>query len=123
MTSAKGKNTKRTMQILSSLSCESVAFRKTIGIARAGYHYSPMAWIRTIAPGEATGLLKRLYDEALVRAGKVFNVLRIQSLRPEVLQAGVALYEELMISPRSPLSRAQREMIATAVSQANACHY
>ena len=82
-----------------------------------------MAWIRTIMPGEATGLLKRLYDEAAARAGKVFNVLRIQSLRPEVLQAGVELYKELMHSDRSPLSRAQREMIAVAVSRANECHY
>ena len=82
-----------------------------------------MAWIRTIAPGEATGLLRRLYDEAIARAGKVFNVLRIQSLRPEVLEIGVQLYEELMFSPRSPLSRAQREMIAVAVSRANQCHY
>jgi uncharacterized peroxidase-related enzyme len=82
-----------------------------------------MAWIRTIAPGEASGLLKRLYAEATARAGKVFNVLRLQSLRPEVLAAGVRLYEELMISPRSPLSRAQREMIAVAVSRANGCHY
>lgn len=82
-----------------------------------------MAWIRTIAPREATGLLKRLYDEAASRAGKVFNVLRIQSLRPEVLEIGVKLYEELMFSPKSPLSRAQREMIAVAVSRANECHY
>ena len=82
-----------------------------------------MAWIRTVPPGEATGLLKRLYDQAIARAGKVFNVLRIQSLRPQVLKAGVALYQELMLSPRSPLSRAQREMIAVAVSRANGCHY
>lgn len=82
-----------------------------------------MAWIRTVAPGEATGLLKRLYDEAIARAGKVFNVLRIQSLRPEVLAAGVELYRELMFSPKSPLSRAQREMIAVAVSRANDCEY
>ena len=82
-----------------------------------------MPWIRTIAPGEATGLLKRIYDEALARAGKVFNVLSLQSLRPEVLEIGVKLYEELMFSPRSPLSRAQREMIAVAVSRANQCHY
>jgi uncharacterized peroxidase-related enzyme len=82
-----------------------------------------MAWIRTVAPGEATGLLKRLYDQAIARAGKVFNVLRIQSLRPEVLRAGIALYQEIMLSPRSPLSRAQREMIAVAVSRANGCHY
>ena len=82
-----------------------------------------MAWIRTIAPGEATGLLRRLYDEAISRAGKVFSVLSIQSLRPEVLEIGVQLYEELMFSPRSPLSRAQREMIAVAVSRVNQCHY
>lgn len=82
-----------------------------------------MAFIRTIAPGEATGLLKRLYDEAIARAGKVFNVLRIQSLRPEVLEAGVVLYKELMFSPKSPLTRVQREMIAVAVSRDNECHY
>jgi len=35
----------------------------------------------------------------------------------------VRLYEELMLSDRSPLSRAQREMIAVAVSQSNHCHY
>jgi uncharacterized peroxidase-related enzyme len=82
-----------------------------------------MAWIRTVAPEEATGLLKRIYEDAVARAGKVFNVLRLQSLRPEVLEAGVALYQELMLSPRSPLSRAQREMIAVAVSRANDCDY
>jgi len=50
-------------------------------------------------------------------------VLRIQSLRPETLEASVALYLEVMHSRKSPLSRAQREMIATTVSRANACHY
>jgi alkylhydroperoxidase family enzyme len=82
-----------------------------------------MTWIRTVAPAEATGLLRRLYDEAIGRAGKVFQVLRCQSLRPEVLEIGVELYKEVMISSRSPLSRAQREMIAVAVSRANQCHY
>jgi len=82
-----------------------------------------MAWIRTVAPEEATGLLKRIYDDAVARAGKVFNVLRLQSLRPEVLEAGVALYQELMLSDRSPLTRAQREMIAVAVSRVNDCDY
>ena len=82
-----------------------------------------MAWICTIPPSKATGLLKRIYDEAVARAGKVFNVLSIQSLRPEVLEIGIELYKELMLSPRSPLSRAQRETIAVAVSRANDCHY
>jgi uncharacterized peroxidase-related enzyme len=82
-----------------------------------------MPWIRTIPPGEATGLLKEIYDEAIERAGKVFNVVSIQSLRPEVLQAGLEVYKALMLSDRSPLTRAQREMIAVAVSRVNNCHY
>jgi alkylhydroperoxidase family enzyme len=82
-----------------------------------------MSFIRTVPPEQATGLLRKLYDQALRRAGKVFQVLRVQSVRPHVLEATVGLYAELMHSPRSPLSRVQREMIATAVSRANQCHY
>ena len=82
-----------------------------------------MAWIRTVDPDSATGLLKRLYAAAVKRAGKVFNVIRIQSPRPEVLRLSTQLYLEVMVSAKSPLSRAQRELIATVVSRANDCHY
>ncbi len=82
-----------------------------------------MAWIETVDPADARGLLQRLYGAAVKRAGKVYNVIRLQSPRPEVLRASTRLYTEVMHSSRSPLSRAQREMIATAVSRANACHY
>jgi alkylhydroperoxidase family enzyme len=82
-----------------------------------------MAWIRTIDPSEATGLLKRLYDGAIKRAGRIFNIIRIQSLRPRTLQTSTQLYVEVMHSVESGLTRAQREMIATTVSQVNDCHY
>jgi len=82
-----------------------------------------VAWIRTVAPEEATGLLRQLYEAAIRRAGKVFNILRIQSQAPKVLRASTQLYLELMHAPDGALSRAQREMIATAVSRANNCHY
>lgn len=82
-----------------------------------------MAWIRTIEPAEARGLLRQLYETAVRRAGKVFNVLRAQSPRPRVLRASTQLYLEVMFSAESGLSRVQREMIATAVSAANECHY
>jgi alkylhydroperoxidase family enzyme len=82
-----------------------------------------MAWIQTIAPESARGLLGKVYRSAVERAGKVFNVLRLQSLRPQVLQASTELYLEVMHSPSSPLSRARREMIAVAVSRANDCEY
>lgn len=83
----------------------------------------PMAWIPTIGPEVATGLLKRLYQAAERRAGKVYQILRIQSLRPDLLRASTQLYLAAMHSPDSQLSRAQREMIATTVSRANDCFY
>ena len=82
-----------------------------------------MAWIRTISINDATGRLRRLYEQAIERAGRVFQVVRIQGLRPNTLAASTRLYTEVMHSPDSPLSRVQREMIATAVSRANDCHY
>ncbi len=79
-------------------------------------------WIRTVAPDRASGLLGRLYAEAIARAGKLYAVLRIQSLRPDVLRGGVQLYRDLMFG-QGALSRAQRELLAVVVSRTNACEY
>ena len=81
-----------------------------------------MARIETVAPDEAKGLLASVYGAAVKRAGRVFNIVRLQSLNPPVLRAGMGLYMEAMFG-ESPLSRGQREMIATVVSRANDCHY
>ena len=82
-----------------------------------------MTRIRTIDPDQAEGLLARLYRQAIRRAGKVFQILRCQSVRPEVLERSTELYLEVMQSDRSPLTRMQRELVATAVSSANRCFY
>lgn len=82
-----------------------------------------MAWIETVDPEQAEGLLRQLYRAALKRAGRVYNVIRIQSPRPRVLKASTQLYIEIMHGTESGLTRAQREMIATAVSSANDCFY
>lgn len=81
-----------------------------------------MAWIRTVSDDEATGLAAELLDQARQRAGKVYNIVRIQTLRPRLLRRSMDLYIEAM-KGRSPLTRAQREMLAVVVSQANDCHY
>ena len=81
-----------------------------------------MPWIRVIETDEATGLLSRLYKAAIERAGKVFHVIRIQGLYPRALQCSTQLYVELM-KGKGPLTRAQREMIATVVSSTNSCRY
>ena len=81
-----------------------------------------MAWIRTLAPNEAEGLLKKIYDAATDRAGKVWNILRLMSLRPRQLQTSMELYQVVMFG-NSGLSRGEREMVATMVSSINRCHY
>ena len=50
------------------------------------------------------------------------NVLASHALSPEALRAHVALYRTVMLGD-SPLSRAEREAVAVAVSAANDCHY
>lgn len=81
-----------------------------------------MAWIEMIGPERATGKLKDEYDRAIRRAGKVFNILKIQSLNDETLRASIGLYLATMYGP-SGLSRAEREMLGTVVSWANHCFY
>ena len=81
-----------------------------------------MAHIHQVPPAEATGTLKRIFDDAIARAGKVWGILRIQSLNPGALDAGMVMYKTIMFGP-SPLTRSRREMLATVVSRANDCFY
>ncbi len=64
-----------------------------------------MTWVRT-AP-EAAGTA---------------HILASHSLNPAALEAHIGLYRTIMFG-ESPLSRAEREAIAVAVSAANDCHY
>jgi len=82
-----------------------------------------MAYVQLIADEEAKGLLAIIYEQARRRAGRVYNILRVQSNHPPALQAMLELYAATMLQTDSPLSRAQREMLAVVVSRANGCHY
>lgn len=81
-----------------------------------------MPYLHLIGVDEATGALKRHYDAAIARAGKVFNIVRAMSLRPAVLERSIDLYLEVMKGP-SELTRAERELLAVVVSRTNDCHY
>lgn len=81
-----------------------------------------MSRIKVISQNEATGRLKEIYDELIVKRGKLAEVHTIQSLRPESIVKHIDLYMEIMFS-KSELSRAEREMIAVVVSKTNGCVY
>lgn len=81
-----------------------------------------MAFIRTIEPAQASGQLAELYQRYANPDGSVDNVLKVHSVNPSALTAHLQLYIQAMHSA-SPLSRAEREMVAVAVSRLNNCHY
>ncbi len=81
-----------------------------------------MAWIKQVTYDESSGLLRQIFDQALGRAGRIWKIVQIMSLRPQTLQASMQLYTETMQAP-SDLSRVQREMLATVVSAELRCPY
>ena len=81
-----------------------------------------MSWIRIVDVAESDGALRQAYDEVGKARGTVANIIKLHSLVPAVMTKHVNLYREIMFS-RSELTRSERELVATAVSSANACHY
>jgi len=81
-----------------------------------------MAWIDLVRPQAAEGLLARIYADAVARAGRVWNILAIQSQNPAQLRASMGLYTATMKTD-SALSPRLRETLAVVVSRVNDCHY
>jgi uncharacterized peroxidase-related enzyme len=81
-----------------------------------------MANIQIIEPTEAEGYLKEVYEQILESRGKVAEIYKIQSLNPRSIIRHMDLYITLMYG-KSPLSRAERELIGVVVSNANRCKY
>jgi len=81
-----------------------------------------MAFIEVVQESEAQGKLKDLYARYAGPDGAVDNVLKVHALNPESLEAHIALYVQSMHRP-GPLGRAEREIVGTAVSNANGCAY
>ena len=82
-----------------------------------------MSWIQEITDNEATGKLKELFDCIKGKTSRnIANILRVHSLNPEALEAHLNLYKTIMFG-ESNLTRTQREMIATVVSNTNMCEY
>ena len=81
-----------------------------------------MAYIELVPVVEATGRLRAMFDAAIQRAGRVYNIVRTMSPNPATLEASMLLYMQVMKGP-SKLPRKEREMLATVVSRANDCFY
>ncbi|MCP3995012.1 MAG: hypothetical protein GY722_08100 [bacterium] len=82
-----------------------------------------MAWIDTIPGEDWDGDLGALHDTVADRGtGRVDAIMQIHSLNPRGLAAHSALYESAMAGTAT-MRKADRELVAFVVSQANDCHY
>ena len=81
-----------------------------------------MAWIRQVGDEDAEGLLARIYQDAVARAGKVWNIVRLTGINPGQTRASLALYLSIMHRD-SRLPPRLRETLAVVVSRANDCFY
>lgn len=81
-----------------------------------------MPWIEVKPLERAKGALKKEYEAAIKRAGRIWHIVSIMSQNPRTMKTSMAFYSALMFGA-SPLSRSQREMLAVVVSVANQCRY
>ena len=82
-----------------------------------------MAWIEIIEEGQATGRLRKLYEQVMTPDGHVDRILQIHGLRPRTLAAHLSIYKAALHSKPNALSPRERELIAVCVSRMNACDY
>ena len=80
-----------------------------------------MAYIEYISYDDASDELRELYRRYGGANQTPANIVRIAGPNPKALEGHMALYRGIQVV--SPLSRAQREMIAVVVSAINECHY
>lgn len=80
------------------------------------------AWIEVSSEGEESPELIAVYEEFKVPLDAVDNILSIHSLSAASLRGHMQLYRTVMFG-KSPLARAEREMLAVTVSTLNECHY
>ena len=81
-----------------------------------------MAFIKLFKFQESTGLLKKEYEKGLRRAGRICNILTIQSQTPEILKNSMNLYGSTMFG-NSNISRFDSELLAVVTSISNECEY
>lgn len=79
-------------------------------------------YVSPVAPGTASGLVAKVYDQAEQDFGMVAAPIVLHSPSPLALAGGWALLRETLIVT-GQVDRAEKEMVAASVSAANACPY
>ena len=81
-----------------------------------------MSYIQTIDEKDATGQLKNIYDDLTGSIGMIPNIIKVQSLRPDLIDPLLGFIGALMMTEHG-LSKTTKELIAAYVSKINSCEY
>lgn len=84
-----------------------------------------MPYIDTVRPDQASGLVEEIYGLRVgpsADTGRVSSIRQVQSLNAEALAHWTHMNNAILYG-ESGITRAEKEMIATAVSSANHCSY
>ena len=79
-------------------------------------------YIKTIDQEDATGQLKDIYDNLSNSVGMIPNIIKAQSLRPDLIEPLLGFLGALMETEHG-LSKTTKELIAAYVSKINSCEY
>ncbi|WDI30514.1 peroxidase-related enzyme [Hyphococcus flavus] len=82
-----------------------------------------MTFIKTIAPDEAEGRLKTLYDRITGPDGRIDNIMTAHSLRPPSLEGHMSLYKNVLHHSANTTPKWLLETIGVYVSIMNNCAY
>jgi hypothetical protein len=78
-----------------------------------------MAFIRTIALEQASGILKQFYEDDLKQDGYIGNTTKAFSLRPEALSAVLGVSREI----KKTMDRRRYELVTIVAASRLRCTY
>ncbi len=82
-----------------------------------------VAWIDTVAPERARGRIREIYDGLVARNGRLHNLYRAHSLRPETMEGADLLYQAVLHCADNTLEAWRAELIATYTAALTGCRY
>ena len=82
-----------------------------------------IAWIDTVAPEDACGRTREIYDGLAARNGRIHNLYRAHSLRPETMEGSDLLYQAVLHCADNTLEAWCGELIATYTAALAKCRY
>lgn len=85
--------------------------------------YEAVAWIESVSPEEAHGRTREIYDALTARNGRIHNLYRAHSLRPETMEGSDLLYQAVLHCADNRFEAWRGELIATWTAALTGCRY